>query len=157
MRHRALGLLPLYACASLIGCARPTARPAPVVAVAGIYTKQQAERGRVLYEGTCAECHGARLEGGTSTPLMGKEFIASWGRPNLTLDDFYYIVRKTMPKEKPGTLARETYSDIVAFVLQQNGFPTGVKELTPDPEVMKTVRFGTPAAATSRSPHLAPR
>ncbi len=113
----------------------------------GVYTKEQADRGRVLYEGACAECHGAALEGETSGPLVGPEFIASWARPELTLDDFYYIVRKTMPKETPGSLTREAYTDIVAYILQRNGFPEGEKELSPDPALMKTVRFGASAPA----------
>ena len=114
---------------------------APLVAE-GVYTREQAERGRGLYEGACASCHGTRLEGGSSTPLTGDQFTGSWSRPNLTLDDLYYVVRKTMPKETPGTLTREEYVDIVSYILQQNGFPPGEKELTPDPAVMKTVRFG---------------
>lgn len=117
---------------------------APFVAE-GVYTKEQADRGRVLYDGSCAECHGAALEGETSGPLAGSEFIANWSRPDLTLDDFYYIVRKTMPKEKPGSLTRDAYADIVAYILQRNGFPEGEKELTPDPVLMKTVRFGASA------------
>lgn len=123
----------------------------------GVYTKEQAERGRVLYGGACAVCHGAELEGTTSTPLAGKEFIASWAKPNLTLDDFYYIVRKTMPKEKGGSLTSEAYTDVVAFILQQNGFPAGEKALTPNPELMKTIRFTSPVPPALRSAPLAPR
>jgi len=142
-RRYVLGALSLCAAAVLLGLA-------PVV-TDGVYTKEQADRGRVLYDGTCADCHGAKLEGGTSTALAGSEFIASWGKPALTLDDFYYIVRKTMPKDKPGSLTRDAYTDVVAFILQQNGFPSGEKELTPDPELMKSVRFVSPAPPVSPS------
>jgi len=113
----------------------------------GIYTKEQAERGRGFYDKVCASCHGTNLEGGTSTPLAGAEFKASWSRPDLTLDDFYYIVRKTMPKDTPGSLSRAEYCDVVAYILQQNGFEPGAKELTPDSAVMKAVRFGAPPPA----------
>ncbi len=146
----------LSACAglALMGTTLGGLAPAPVD---GIYTKEQADRGRMLYDGTCADCHGAKLEGGTSTPLAGSEFIASWGRPNLTLDDFYYIVRKTMPKDKPGSLTREAYTDIVAFILQQNSFPPGEKELTSNPEMMKTVRFGSAVPPAAQLAPLTPR
>ncbi len=137
--HSLTAVLSLCAASALLG--------APVIAE-GVYTKEQAERGRVLYDSTCADCHGAKLEGGLSTPLAGTEFIASWAKPALTLDDFYYIVRKTMPKEKPGSLTRDAYADIVAYVLQQNAFPPGEKELVPDPELMKLVRFVSPAFPT---------
>ena len=117
----------------------------------GIYTKEQAERGRGFYDGACAACHGAKLEGGTSTPLMGELFAASWGRPNLTLDDFLFVVRKTMPKDMPGSLSQEQYIDVITYILQQNGFPAGEKELTPDPALMKTVRFAAPSQSDSGS------
>ena len=136
----------------MICCALLAATP---LVVDGIYTKEQADRGRVLYDGACAECHGAALEGETSGPLAGPEFLASWARPELTLDDFYYIVRKTMPKETPGSLTREAYTDIVAYILQRNEFPVGEKELRPDPALMRTVRFG--ASAPTESGHVAPR
>lgn len=133
--HRAAGPRRIVACLALVFVAP--------FATEGLYTKQQAERGRAFYDASCAECHGAQLEGGTSVPLAGDEFTLSWGRPDLTLDDFYYIVRKTMPKETPGTLTREAYTDVVAYILQRNGFPEGEKELTPDPAVLRTIRFGT--------------
>ena len=137
VRHLALVGLQLTACLTFIAMV-------PVVAD-GVYTKEQAERGHALYDGACASCHGVKLEGGSSTPLAGDQFAASWSRPNLTLDDFFYIVRKTMPKDTPGSLTREEYVDMVAYILQQNGFPPGEKELTPDPLVLKAVRFGASA------------
>ncbi len=122
--------------------------------VDGIYTKEQAERGHQLYDAQCADCHGTKLEGTTSTPLTGPPFIASWGRPDLTLDDFFYIVRKTMPKDAAGSLTREQYADVVAYILQQNGFRPGERELVPGDTIMKTIRFGTTSnSPSSRSVH----
>lgn len=129
----------------------------PGLVVDGIYTKEQALRGRTVYDANCADCHGAKLEGGTSTPLAGDEFFASWSRPELTLDDFYYIVRKTMPKEAAGTLTKEAYTDVVAYILQQNGFPAGDKELTPDPAIMKAVRLDRPVPRDSAVRPPSPR
>jgi mono/diheme cytochrome c family protein len=143
---------PLVAALALIGGMAAVA--AAPFAADGIYTKEQAERGRATYDIECASCHGDRLEGGESPPLTGERFLASWGRPNLTLDDLYYTIRKTMPKEGPGTLTRQEYTDVVAYLLQQNGFAPGDKELTPDPVVMKAVRFEAPAPRNpSNSPH----
>jgi len=151
LRRRVFGVLCLTLSVPLVALGLVGLTP---FRVEGVYTKAQAERGRALYDATCAECHGAKLEGGTSTPLKGPQFIASWGKPALTLDDFYYIVRKTMPKEVPGSLPRESYTDIVAFILQQNGLPDGDKQLTPDPLIMKAVRFGT---TTDTAPKLPQR
>ena len=132
---------------------RPSLKAAACLAVVaaiplvpnGVYTKEQAERGRVRYDDSCAACHGAKLEGGSSGPLAGEQFIASWARPTLTLDDFFFIVRKTMPKDAPASLTSEQYVDVVAYILQQNSFPPGEKELTSDATLLKTVRFGAPA------------
>ncbi len=146
----------LSACAGLALMGATLGGPAPAHGD-GIYTREQADRGRMLYDVTCADCHGSKLEGGTSTPLAGSEFIASWGRPNLTLDDFYYIVRKTMPREKPGSLTREAYADIVAYILQQNSFPPGEKELTSNPDLMKTVRFGGAVPPAAQVAPFTPR
>ena len=112
----------------------------------GVYTREQADRGHGLYDAACSACHGAKLEGGSSGPLAGEQFIASWAGPTLTLDDFYYIVRKTMPKDAPASLTPAQYLDVVAYILQQNSFPPGEKELTSDAALMKTVRFGSPAS-----------
>jgi hypothetical protein len=37
-----------------------------------------------------------------------------------------------MPRSKPASLTPQEYSDIVAFILQQNGFPAGTSELSAD-------------------------
>jgi hypothetical protein len=37
-----------------------------------------------------------------------------------------------MPQDRPGTLMPETTADILALVLQANGFPAGSTELPPD-------------------------
>lgn len=140
---------PVLAALSLSACLIVAVALVPFVAD-GVYTKEQAERGQGLYDVTCASCHGPKLEGGSAVALTGDQFTLSWSRPNLTLDDLYYIIRKTMPKDEPGSLTRDEYSDIVAYLLQQNGFPPGEKELTPDPAVLKIVRFGSPAPPPQR-------
>ena len=134
-KHAVLAGLPLIAFVALLAAV-------PFFAD-GIYTKEQAERGHQLYDAQCADCHGTTLEGTTSTPLTGPQFSASWGRPELTLDDFFYIVRKTMPKDAAGSLTREQYADVVSYILQQNGFLPGARELVPGDTIMKTIRFGT--------------
>jgi hypothetical protein len=34
-------------------------------------------------------------------------------------------MRKEMPTNRPGSLATTTYLDLLAFILQQNGYPGG--------------------------------
>src|SRR4051812_35764860 len=44
----------------------------------GVYTLQQANRGKSIYSEQCANCHGAQLNGGDETPpLIGDRFLAT--------------------------------------------------------------------------------
>ena len=45
----------------------------------GVYSEAQAERGRQLYEASCARCHGDDLSGANARPLAGESFIRDWG------------------------------------------------------------------------------
>jgi hypothetical protein len=44
-----------------------------------------------------------------------------------------------MPEDNPGGLSTNTYLDIMAYILDQNGFPAGEVELVSDIEAMKEV------------------
>src|SRR5262245_53624772 len=45
----------------------------------GVYTEQQARRGRALYDERCAYCHGDDLFGGDcAAPLIGPAFHLKW-------------------------------------------------------------------------------
>src|SRR5256885_12799912 len=94
----------------------------------GIYTIEQAARGASAYADHCAECHGASLDGtGEAPALAGPEFLSHYdGR---TVGNLFDRTRNTMPNNAPGTLSRNDYADILAFILKFNGFPAGDKEL----------------------------
>ena len=53
------------------------------------------------------------------------------------MDEFYYIVRTLMPYERPAALSKQQYIDIVAYVLQVNGYRAGPQELLPEASVLK--------------------
>ena len=94
----------------------------------GIYTAAQAERGRAVYESSCAACHGADL-GGTSEarPLAGERFMQDWSEDNL--DNLFGRIRRLMPYDDPGSLDEGAYVDSLAYILQFNEFPAGESEL----------------------------
>ena len=48
---------------------------------------------------------------------------------------------QTMPATRPGTLSQQAYSDVLAYILQANGFPTGAMELGHEPDDLATIRF----------------
>jgi S-disulfanyl-L-cysteine oxidoreductase SoxD len=105
----------------------------------GVYTDAQAGRGAGQYTQHCAMCHGAVLEGnGESPPLIG-QFIPNWA--GTTLDELYDKISTTMPLNAPGTLRPAIAADILAFLLKENNFPAGSKELGSETDALKTVSF----------------
>jgi mono/diheme cytochrome c family protein len=109
----------------------------------GVYSVDQAKRGRATYSEHCLECHGRDLLGDVETrPLTGGEFFSNWdGLPLLTL---FERIRNTMPADHPATLSRQQVADIVAFLLQFDGFQAGSDELSTKPEILQQIRIDTP-------------
>src|SRR5450432_4094838 len=90
----------------------------------GVYTEEQANRGRPLYNEHCASCHADTLMGGEmSPPLVGGDFLSNWN--GLTLGELFERIRTTMPLNKAGKLSREVNADITAYILSVNKFPSG--------------------------------
>jgi len=101
-----------------------------------VYAAAQAARGRDLYAGHCASCHGMTLEGRNSLPLSGATFQARWADGKHSLGDLFYIVRTLMPYGRPATLSRQEYLDIVAYLLMMNSYPAGAQALPADSAVL---------------------
>ena len=131
-RRRVSGGAPLAAAAvfavAVAGAAPAGAQGADEPSVwDGVYSEAQAERGRQLYEASCARCHGDDLSGANARPLAGESFIRDWG--GLKLDGVLTRAR-TMPPGAAGSLGEAGYVDIIAYVLAVNAFPHGEAELT---------------------------
>jgi mono/diheme cytochrome c family protein len=111
----------------------------------GVYTDAQASRGAQAYEQSCALCHGASLGGvGEAPALVGGGFISDFN--GLTVGDLFERIRTTMPLNNPGGLSRAQYSDVLAFILKSNGFPSGPRELYQRSEYLNLIRFEAPKA-----------
>lgn len=107
----------------------------------GVYSEAQAKAGEEIYMDKCVMCHAEDLSGDTpynpAPALAGKPFLASWdGRSVSELFDF---MSKNMPKDAPGTLEKEDYIKVIAFIFQTNKFPAGKSALTPDTESLKRI------------------
>jgi mono/diheme cytochrome c family protein len=89
----------------------------------GVYTTAQAERGQLVYAGQCSRCHGEHLGGNRAYPLAGEPFMDHWDAH--TLWQLFRRIRDTMPPAEAGTLSAADARDVLAYVLQQNGFPAG--------------------------------
>ncbi|HZV38916.1 MAG TPA: c-type cytochrome, partial [Pseudoxanthomonas sp.] len=95
-----------------------------------LFTAKQATGGRASYEQNCAICHGDKLTGRAGPALKGKHFAPDDGK--YKVGDIFAIVHKNMPAMAPGSLPQDTYVEIMAYILQQNGYPAGGKPLTFD-------------------------
>lgn len=92
----------------------------------GVYQSAQAERGREVYRTTCSGCHAADLSGGQNPPLRGSVFLGHWVEDNL--DALFAKMRKMPPRGE--TLPESTHLDLLAFVLESNGYPAGRSDLS---------------------------
>jgi quinoprotein glucose dehydrogenase len=120
-------LLPTAYCLLLSAAADQAAR----TVWDGVYTDAQAERGRAAYQQSCAACHREDLRGDSTAPsLVGESFTFLWG--DMEVGELLARMQKVMPPERPGSLPAQTYTDIIAFVLKKNEFPTGGRELGAD-------------------------
>jgi quinoprotein glucose dehydrogenase len=105
----------------------------------GVYTKEQAAKGQSTYGDECARCHAENLSGGEGNPeLVGDSFLQRWD--GKTVGDLFGIVQ-TMPLDAPGSLTRQQYANLVAFILSFNNVPAGNSELKPDASALKQVRI----------------
>ena len=109
----------------------------------GVYTADQAVKGKEVFQGTCSGCHTVASHSGAlfATRWMGK-----------SLADFYDYVSRLMPKSAPGTLSEDEYVWVTAYVLKLNGMPASSHELSAAPELLKTIRIdSTRLSAGGRS------
>ena len=107
--------------------------------LSGIFTEEQARRGRATYQKNCAVCHGGNLisRDNDASTLSGPEFELNWH--GKTVGQRFEQIRESMPLSAPGSLGDQDYLDILAYVFQYNGYPAGQQELKPDLELLKQI------------------
>lgn len=115
------------------------ASPAPAKNIwDGVYTDDQAARGKAQYVTNCSSCHMEDLSGsGQALPLAGDAFTDVW--EGQTMADLLGLIQGTMPQDKPGSLTPGTALDIISYIVQYNKFPSGKEELKNDPDALKNI------------------
>ena len=114
----------------------------PQVAVAATplsFTEAQVTQGRAAYQQNCMDCHGSSLDNGEfgGAPLKGAYFRNKWG--NGSLASLYGFTKAKMPPDRPGTFSDKVYADLVAYILQANGYEPGGRELPADPAAQQSM------------------
>ena len=120
---------------------RPPAATPPAAAPAsdmrstqsGVYADEQAMQGKDVYAGQCVSCH--------SGDHIGGKFRRQWaGKP---LSNMYSLIVETMPQDNPGSLSREDYVRVIAYLLKANGMPAGETPLPTDSLALSKIRLDT--------------
>ncbi|HEX4508025.1 MAG TPA: cytochrome c [Alphaproteobacteria bacterium] len=114
------------------------ATPAGKTAGDGIFTTDQSKRGEAVYNANCAMCHQPDLGGKEPVPeLAGDKWLSHW--LNHSVGELFTRVSTTMPQGKPGSLTHDQYIDVIAFIIDANGFKSGTTELKADSDALKTI------------------
>jgi mono/diheme cytochrome c family protein len=84
----------------------------------GVFTAAQAEAGQAVYESKCKTCHDMKFYETT---------LRSWNSQPLVY--LWETIMGTMPADNPGSMMFEEYTDVLAYILSENGFPAGEQPL----------------------------
>jgi hypothetical protein len=59
-----------------------------------------------------------RLNDGSAVAVVGSSFLQKWSHPQVTLDDLFFIVQTTMPRNRGASLPTADYEAVVAYMLE---------------------------------------
>ena len=106
-----------------------TAAAAQAPSTGPSFTEAQAGAGQIEFERKCASCHLPDADGERRAPaLIGPRFVSTWG--DRRVRDLFVRMRDGMPPI--GVRPRgDAYTNILAFLLRENGQPAGSTPLDP--------------------------
>ena len=121
----------------------------PLVAVTTtddkVYSVNQAQKGKRIYDNECASCHARTLRGAEGgTPLIGKGFLNKW--KDKPLSAFLEYLHNNMPPGREGKLSNKAYVRLIAYMLQENGFAAGEHKLSLETDALSKIVFNFPTA-----------
>jgi len=115
-----------------------------------------ATKGAQIYAGTCAACHGEKLEGNPAKGIGGDKLIGGRGSlaskaPVKTVESYwpyattlFDYVKRAMPFNAPGSLSNDDVYSVVAYILSEAKVikPTDVLDAKTLPKVAMPNRDG---------------
>lgn len=99
---------------------------------AALFTNAQAEDGEAAYRRACLECH-------TLGEFGDRPFLFAW--EGSTVAQLYGYIEENMPDDAPGSLDEEDYQAIMAYILEMNGYPSGMVRYGERPSAAESVLF----------------
>lgn len=103
----------------------------------GVYSEEQAARGRELFASVCATCHKEDLSGERGPNLADEAFFIRFNADNL--GRIYTSILTRMPQDNPKSLRPEQAADLVAFLLQFNKIPSGSEALAASADALGSI------------------
>lgn len=96
----------------------------------GIYSKAQADAAKPKFDKLCSECHAftvAEKKQEKDLPLGDEPFLKKWeGR---SLDELLTLIVTTMPNDGSAVVNDDEALDLLAYMLQRNGYKPGASPL----------------------------
>lgn len=87
----------------------------------GVFTAAQVEAGAAVYDSSCKNCHDMKFYQNTLRQWSNQPVLYLWE-----------TVFGTMPADNPGSLMFEDYTNVLAYIFSEQGFPAGEMALNPD-------------------------
>ena len=96
----------------------------------GVYTAEQAKRGKEIYLTLCRSCH---------IPSTGDGFAKRWG--GKTLFDLFTYIFETMPDNNPRSVDEASNADIIGYLMQATGMPVGTRDVPVAADSLKAIHI----------------
>ena len=116
--------------------ATPAPTKAPVVAAIS-FPASQASSGQAVYAQSCAMCHGATLHGASGPSIAPSATLH-------TIGAFYSFMSSKMPLTAPGSLSSTQYVNLMAYILEHNGYEDNGTALTSSAAAGSSARLPAP-------------
>jgi len=129
-----LSVVSLLGAAALPGRAIAQTSPAggPQTTMERLYSTAQAGRGEEKFNQVCTACH-------VVSDLSGSRLREKW--EDQSVGDVFDFISNSMPDGDPGSLTKDEYASIVAYLLKQSGYPAGDAELPTDTTILAKMKI----------------
>ena len=125
----------ILAAALALSCAAGVSAQDKKSVKAGVYTAAQADRGQTVFRSKCASCHAPNR---FTDDLFYTSFA---GKP---LWEMFDVISDSMPEDNPGSMKKEEYADVIAYLLKLNNFPAGAGDLPIDKDALSAIMMEKP-------------